>query len=334
MIRANRRQSLSLQREALDRLMHATSGNATVEDLRMLEAWRDSSPAHAEAYRNALAVWDALEAAGREVATAEDRARIAARPVPGTGPHALGRRAFLAGGLAASAAVVGVMMVRPPLGLWPSLSDLAADYHTQVGVQRTISLAEGVSVEMNSRTSIGLRSVPGENRQGDAIELISGEVAVSAACAADRPLVVFAGGGQTQSSQAKFDIRHNGGSIRVICLEGAVEVERAGARMTLRAREQASYSDRGIGPATMIDPAVVMAWQQGMLVFRDEPLAQVIDEVNRYWAGRIILLDPNLGRRRVTARIELARIVEVISYVQSALGAKVRTLPGGVVLLS
>jgi transmembrane sensor len=332
MIRANRRQSLSLQREALERLMLATSGNATVGDLRTLEAWRDSSPAHAEAYRNALAIWDAFETAGREVVTAEDRVMINARSFPGLRPHMLGRRALLAGGLAVSAA--GVMMVRPPLGLWPSLSDITADYHTQAGAQRTISLAEGVSVEMNSRTSIGLRSVPGENHQGDTIELISGEVAVSAACSADRPMVVFAAGGQTQSAQAKFDIRHESGSIRVVCLEGAVQVERAGARMTLRAREQASYSDGGIGPTTMIDPAVVMAWQQGMLIFRDEPLVQVLDEVNRYWSGRIILLDANLGRRRVTARIELARIVEVISYVQSALGAKVRTLPGGIVLLS
>ena len=313
--------------------MRATSGDATADDLRTLQAWRDRSPAHAEAYRHALAVWDRFETAGREVMTSEDRTMIAAGPWPGTGARSPGRRAFLAGGLAASAAAAGVMMVRPPLGLWPSWSDLTADYRTQAGAQRTISFAEGVSVEMNSRTSIGLRSTPGQNH-GDAIELISGEVAISAACSADRPMVVFAGGGQTQSAQAKFDIRHDGGSIRVICLEGAVQVERAAVRTTLRAREQASYSEGGIGPIMTIDPAAVMAWQQGLLIFRDEPLAQVLDEVNRYWTGRIILLDADLGRRRVTARIELARIGEVISYVRSTLGAKVRTLPGGVVLLS
>src|SRR5882757_3039835 len=189
MIRANHRQSLSLQREALDRLMRATSGSATVGDLRSLEAWRNSTPAHAEAYRNALALWDVFETVGRQVATAEDRAMTAA---PEIRAHRLGRRAFLAGGLATSAAA-GVMLVRPPLGLWPSLSDLTADYHTQLGARRTIALAEGVSVEMNARTSIGLRSVPGDNPAGGAIELISGEVAVSAACSTDRPMRVFAG---------------------------------------------------------------------------------------------------------------------------------------------
>jgi ferric-dicitrate binding protein FerR (iron transport regulator) len=60
----------------------------------------------------------------------------------------------------------------------------------------------------------------------------------------------------------------------------------------------------------------------------------MLAEVNRYWQGRIILLNADLGQRRVTARIELARVSEVIAYVRSVLGAQVRELPGGVVLLS
>src|SRR5215469_1449801 len=77
MIRSNRRRSRALQREAPDQLMHATSGRATMADLGRLEAWRGRSPAHGEAYRRALGVWQALEAAGREAATAEDRALLA-----------------------------------------------------------------------------------------------------------------------------------------------------------------------------------------------------------------------------------------------------------------
>lgn len=79
---------------------------------------------------------------------------------------------------------------------------------------------------------------------------------------------------------------------------------------------------------------MVAAWQRGLLIFREEPLVNVLAEVNRYWQGRIILLNADLGQRRVTARIELARVGEVISYVRSVLGAQVRSLPGGVVLLS
>ena len=328
MIRSDHRRFQSLQREALDWLTRVTSGDATVGELRQFEAWREQSEAHAEAYRSALGIWRSLAAAGRETATAEDRAIVAGQP--SSSPFPMGRRMFLAGGLAASAAVVGVVAVRPPFGFWPSLSDLLADYRTGAGEQRTVTMAEGVSAELNTRTTIGRRSVA----QGEAIELISGEVAITSACSEDHPFTVLAGTGRIRSAHAQFDVRHYGDLVRVTCLDGAVQVEHAGTSMPLRTNQQASYSSSGIGPVGTVDPVVVMAWQQGLLIFRDEPLSRVVEEVNRYWSGRIILLDAGLGRRRVTARIELARIGEVIVYVRTVLGAEVRTLPGGVVLLS
>jgi transmembrane sensor len=328
MIRLNQRRSQLLQREALDLLLRVTSGDATVGELRELEAWRDQSEAHAQAYRSALGIWQSLEAAGRATVTAQDRA-IAAKP-SSFAPFVSGRRAFLTGGFAAAASAAAVMVVRPPVNLWPSLSDLMADYHTVAGEQRTVTVTDEVSAELNTRTSVDRRSVA----QGNAIELIAGELAVSSTCSDDHPFVVLAGGGRTRSARARFNIRYDGDLVRVTCLDGAVQIERAGASATLQANQQASYSDRGISPASIVDPAIVTAWMRGLVIFRDEELSQVVEEVNRYWSGRIIVLNADLGRRRVTARIELARIGEVISYVETVLGAKVRRLPGGVVLLS
>jgi transmembrane sensor len=328
MIRSNHPSFRSLQREALDWLLRVTSGDATVGELQQFEAWRARSEAHAEAYRSALGIWQSLEEAGREIATAADRAMVAGSS--SATPFAAGRRMFLTGGLAVAASAAGVLVVRPPLDLWPSLSDLLADYHTVAGERRTVTMTEEVSAELNTRTSIGRRSVA----QGEAIELLTGEVAISSTRSGDRPFIVLAGGGRTRSARAKFDVRHDGGLVRVTCLDGVVQIEQMGVGTVLQANQQASYSDRGISPVSTIDPAIVTAWRQGLLIFRDEQLSEVVEEANRYWYGRIILLDAALGRRRVTARIELARIGEVISYVQTVLGAKVRTLPGGVVLLS
>ena len=324
----DRQQSLSLQREALELIMNAKSGAATAGDLHCLEEWRERSGAHTEAYRKAIDIWDALGAAAREATTAEDRDFIAGRRSART--YAVGRRAFLVGGIAASSAAAGLLLVQPSLGVRPFVADLLADYRTETGEQRSIALAEGVSVEMNTRTSIDRRLVA----NGTSIELISGEAAISAECSEERPVSVLAAGGRSQSAKAKFAVRHGGGPVRVACLEGVVVVEHDGNSATLRADQQLSYSDRGIGPITTFDPMVVAAWQRGLLIFREEPLVSVLAEVNRYWQGRIILLNADLGQRRVTARIELARVGEVISYVHSVLGAQVRTLPGGVVLLS
>jgi transmembrane sensor len=328
MIPSNHRRPGVLEREALDWLLRLTSGEATADQLRQFSAWRSQSKVHAEAYRSALGIWRSLDVAGREIASPADRAVLAERTRPAA--LAASRRMFLAGGLAAAAAAAGIVVVRPPLGLWSSMSDLLADYHTAAGEQRTVTVTEKVSAELNTRTSIDRRIVP----QGEAIELIKGEVAISSACSADDPFVVLAAGGRTRSARAKFNVRYEGGLVRVTCLEGTVQIEQGAASMVLQSDQQASYSDRDISSASSIDPTIVTAWQRGLLIFRDEQLSQVVEEVNRYWSGRIVVLDRDLGSRRVTLRIELARIGEIISYVETVLGAKARSLPGGVVLLS
>ncbi len=67
------------------------------------------------------------------------------------------RRAFLGGGIAASAAAVAVYgMVNPPLGLWPSLAELNADYRTATGQQEKINFGPLVTAELNTQTSIAI----------------------------------------------------------------------------------------------------------------------------------------------------------------------------------
>jgi transmembrane sensor len=68
-------------------------------------------------------------------------------------------------------------------------------------------------------------------------------------------------------------------------------------------------------------------------MFRKEPLVNVIAEINRYWPGRIVLLDTKLGQSLVTARFKLDRLNDVLVQVREVFGAPVRTLPGGVVLI-
>jgi len=325
-----RSQSKILQDEALERLISATSGLVTVAELRELKAWRARSPAHAAAYRQALSVWTALGEAASESVTPQDRAMIAGTVSQPSGR--LGRRAFLAGGGLAAAGLAGVALIKPPLDLWPSLDGLMADYRTETGERRTLDVADGISVEMNTRTSIARRpSVDDVAR----IELIAGEAAISATSRDAGPMTVLAATGEvTLVAGAQVNLRFDGDVVRVACLDGFVRVACVGNAVQLASGEQLAYSRQGLSSIAAVDASAVEAWRRGLLIFRDEPLARVVDEVNRYWHGRIILLNADLGHRRVTVRVELARIGEVISYVRSVMGAGVRTLPGGVVLLT
>jgi transmembrane sensor len=311
----------ALQRQAVEWLAHLSSGRATAADAEALKRWCSENPAHAEAFAKANLMWDALGPAARNVAS-RTAAPAQARP-------RWTRRAVLGGAAAAAAGGVAYMAVRPPLGLWPSISELGAEYRTATGEQRQIALAGGATVEMNTRTSVTLGAASGGRR----IELIAGEAAITTGSGGAGPVVVIAGGGQTSARDARFDVRIDGTAVCVTCLEGAVEVEQSGGTATLRPAEQLTYGGAGLGRVVGVDAAIVMGWRTGVLTFRHEPLSRVIDEVNRYRPGCIILVDAALGRRRIDASFRLDRIGDVVPQIEHVFGAHATVLPGGIVLL-
>ena len=82
-----------------------------------------------------------------------------------------------------------------------------------------------------------------------------------------------------------------------------------------------------------VDAAVATAWRSGVLVFRDTPLADVVGEINRYRAGRVVVIDSHLAQSRLSGRFRIDRLSEVFAQIQEVLGARVTQLPGGIVVV-
>jgi transmembrane sensor len=312
--------------EAFEWLTRLTSGEVTTSELRALAQWRAQSPLNEAAFVEAGKLWHSVKPAVETVAQQHQGvARIGVFP---QAEMRMGRRAVLGGALAASAAY---MVVRPPLGLWPSLSELTSDYRTATGQQRRITTEGGAIVDLNTQTSVDIRLAAGS---AERIELIAGEAAIATAANASRSIVALAGDGRATATDATFNMRRSGSSVCVTCVTGAVLVEQRARPVTLRQRQQVSYTDEGLGAAVEVDPVGVTAWQEGILVFHEEPLGRVIEEVNRYWSGRIIVANVNLGKRLVTARFKLDHLEDAITQMQLVFRANVTRLPGGLVVLS
>lgn len=312
-----------LRRDAWNWVLRITSGDATKADIAALEHWCAQSVRHAQAFALASQRWKSFGPAIENVLR-KDAAAVSRRASP-----LVGRRAVLGGALAASAAAATVaMVVRPPLGLWPSVTELAADYRTAPGEQRQVSLADDISVEMNTRTSLNIRPAGNE---GGRIELVAGEAAVATR---SKAIEIVAGDGQAWSVAARFSVRCDGPIVRVTCLDGLVDVAQGAQSTTIRGNQQVSYSADGIGSIAAVDAAIVTGWREGDLYFRDEPLSRVVEEINRYRSGRIVLMNDALGRRRFTARFKLDRLDVVVAQLQAAFGAQVTSFPGGIVVIS
>lgn len=290
-----------LHGEARDWLVLLTSGQATVADAKALRQWCAQSPEHAQAFEQAKRLWQQLTPALTEAQA----------------PRHFGRRAFLGGALAASAALVMVHISVPG-----GFAGLSADYHTAVGEQQRVDLREGISLELNTQTRI--------SRREQGIELLEGEVEVQVA----QPLTVQAGAGWLSASQARFNVRNTDHSVCVTCIEGWLAVEVQGRSVRLDSGRQLTYDAAGLGPVVTVDTEAVIAWREQVLVFNNATLDTVIDEINRYRPGMLVLLNRELGKRRVQARFSLEQLPGVALLIRDAYGAKCTELPGGVVLLS
>jgi ferric-dicitrate binding protein FerR (iron transport regulator) len=319
----------ALHKEAQHWLLRLTSGTATLHDANAFEHWCGQSPAHVEAFAETRRMWENLGPAA-DAWMASEQARITPRTtaLPRTQPR-MSRRAFLGAAIAASAAIV---VMHPPLQLWPSFTDMVADYRTATGEQREVDLGQGVVVQMNTQTAINLRT---SNGQAIGIDLLGGEIQVKSTGTHAAAVSVFAGNGRVDvGAMAKCNVRCDATGVQVTGLEGATTLRYQGQVAVLQTAQRAEYGAGGVGRIMPADIDTVMAWRRRVLIFDGQPLAEVVREINRYRPGKIILANDALAQRKVQARFSLNQLADVAALIQDAYGAKVTSLPGSIVILS
>lgn len=305
----------SHDRDARHWLLTLTSGAATEADAEAFRAWLRADPGHEAAFAEQKRLWQALGPAVREEAAARATTRR---------PSRSGRRAFLGGAVAACGAWLAF---KPPLGLWPAVDELTADVRSGTGEQRRVALAGDASVQLNTQTRINLsRSGPAQQ-----IDLLAGEVEL---LTSGQLVSLTAGAGRVSATSGCVNVRYTDGLVRVTCLEGSARVALRKDSIELTAAQQVVLGAGGASGPQRVDPDQVTAWRRGVLEFNNVPLAQVVDEINRYRPGRIVLVSDRLAGSLVQARFSLDQLADAAQLIRDAYGAQVTSLPGGIVLLS
>ncbi len=322
------------QREAQAWLRRLASGEATQHDVEGFRRWQDASALHAQAFAEAKRLWKALDPAIGQMMAAQPALlaehRQAARQRGDNRRPLRQRRAFLGAAVSAVGAAGVVAAVYPPLALWPSVSEWNADFRTATGEQRNVAVADGVGLVLNTQTSVQRQTVDGRTV---GIDLIAGEAAVDLS-SVRQPFRVVAGTGRSDAQAGRFEVRHLDGSTCVTCIEGSVRVSHPMGARTLQAGQQVVYDAASIGGATGTQGADVSAWRTGVLVFRQTPLARVVEEINRYRPGRVVLMARGLADRAVSGRFAIASLDTVLVQIQRSYDLQARALPGGVLILS
>ncbi len=267
---------------AIEWHVRLSAGRVTPEVTRAFRAWLAASPDHEAAWQRLQAVWEGI-------------APLRATLKPGPPPSRLYRWRW--GAAAAFAlALAGALLIFPPSWWW-------ADYTTGVGEQRLVTLPDGSSVQLNTRTALALRY----SAEIRGVEVLSGEAAFTVINDPARPFVVISGEGTAWVVGTEFVVTRDNEATTVTVTEGVVEVrDRAESALRVSRGEIARYdSGRGVRSLPNSEFERHTAWQQGQLVFRGASVREVMEQVNRYRRGRVAVLNEALAQQRVSGVFRL-----------------------------
>lgn len=266
-----------------------------------LAQWLQVSTEHAEAFARMDAAVAGLRALPAD-AVAQWRASQAAnqlKPAPAQPKPTRYRRwqqALLPGprGLALCA----VLLLSLGLGWHQWMQPVySAHYVAERGQRQSLQLPDGSTLELDADTDAQVRLY----RHRREVQLAHGQAMFSVAPDASKPFEVQAGPARVTVVGTRFAVRfrHDGidaGQVRVEVQEGRVRVaavQMPAAAQLLTAGQATQVAANGLlSPVGQVAPDSVGLWRKGLLRFDHTPLAQALQEMERYGPTGLVVHDP------------------------------------------
>lgn len=320
----------SLSDQAMEWLILINSGHATAADRLRLDEWRQRDESHEGAYREAVRLWEELgEAIDTLGCPAGASAHFTAKSGPLTAMQSRhserrGRLPWL-GHAAAAALLAGLLGVTVERMGWSD--PLLYDQYTGKGEQRQVELEDGSRLLLDTDTALDVDLGSGSRR----VRIVRGQASFEVAADAARPFEVEAGQVVVRALGTVFEVRRDSDGVSVSVQEHAVGVRLTRApgpdEVRVEAGQGLRYENSGRLSGTVDVPVdLATAWQRRKFIFRDQPLSQVVAEINRYRAGRIFITDAALGKRRVTGVFPMDDPEAALQTIQSALNLRTVSL--------
>jgi transmembrane sensor len=290
-------------------------GNPSPAERSAFEAWCRRSPAHAGATHQARAL---LEELGQTEVAAEYRQWVQALTPP---PRGISRRALLVGSASAAATVAAVGLVGsgalgPPAGLF-------ADQSTRIGQRRQSRLPDGSRVWLNSDSALSL-DFSATSRK---VSVLAGEALFEVAHDPLRPFMASTGDGQTRASAGRYALRREARHSAITVLSGTVEVRSAASTASIGENQRIAFSPDLLGQVETVDADALTAWVRGKLIFNRQSLTAIAAELERYVAGRVVVMGDRLRQLQLSGVFELDDTDALLRTVATLAKAEIVRLP-------
>lgn len=255
--------------------------------------------------------------------------------------------------LTAAAAVLAVVFV----ACWLMVPAAAQRYATAPGEQRSILLADGSRVTLDSASSMAVDF----GKRHRIVRLLEGEALFQVSHDPDRPFDVYAAGAVVRAIGTEFNVDLLPSYADLTVLQGRVAVmsESQAAvpvstatiaagntsphehfslahfpaptgALILGAAQHVFITPTGLSfPRPVSDPSATTAWTRHQLVFEHRPLGEVVAELDRETGHRIVIDGNVLRAWRVTGVMQLDDPQSLLEFLSDVPGVVIRTMPDG-----
>lgn len=312
------------------------SDAVSAADRREFAAWMARSGTNRRAFDEMAELWGDLGALARmPIDQLFPESQPTARPAAQAGSRPTGRDrrsgdALVAGGwnlpqwLMGGGLVTACLVVTLWVGnQWLSGGDFREQtFVTEVGETRTVTLADGSQVQLNTNTELRVAYSREERRT----RLLRGEAYFDVARQTARPFTVAAGEANIRVLGTEFNVERNPGSTRVSVTGGVVAVSEADSTPGLQPdsvklvkNQKVSVSNSsGLGEVGRTSAEEALDWTRGVLVFEQTPLAEALEELNRYLKVPAVA-DPSVRDRMLSGTFELSDPDNTLKAIATAL---------------
>lgn len=298
----------------------------SVEEEQQLKAWCAEHPANRREFLAAAKEWDKMDALSRlsdlfpeQAAVRGNDSSLAGQDGQVVKPLRQRLKNYaLAASVTMLAVLAGLLVQRAPLPEEP-VGQIASQmsYETGVGESSTIELPDHSKLVLNTNSFVVVQY----SAKSRIIELQRGELTIDVAHDTSRPLSVLAGGKVIQAVGTAFNVDLRKDDVELIVTEGKVLVApdvaaapdlanvdtellrqqqltqrlpqtslaiSKGEQVTLDPKGQKAEQVQKIDQAAL---AAKLSWKSGNLIFRGEPLEDVVSEISRYTQVQFELAD-------------------------------------------
>ena len=291
------------------------------DDRTAFADWMRASPAHVGAYLEVARLWSDAARIDSDISAMPEvdqptnvtqltvHREASPRPQRSTKSY----RVLLA------ACIAGVCILAGGIAWY---ANSAPTYVTHIGEQRVITLEDGSTVKVNSRSRVEVR-LSAHTRE---ISLIEGQALFEVAHDPSRPFVVRSGDVAVRAIGTQFDVNRRQSGTVVTVIEGRVSVApiQPKSAVFVSGGEQVRVERSGkVEAPIQVNTSSATSWLQQELRFDDQPLSDVIEEFNRYSRTPLVLSDPSLGNVRINAVFHTTNSDSLLRFVSRLPGVSV-----------